>query len=96
MWYILGLYVITTSLSLQISCLGDGHHRIMDAVSECEQHTKQMGMRESSSAWRLYYRKEYFTPWHDAPSDTLATDLIYQQIMRGVSVGEYKCDKVGK
>ena len=79
----------------QIACLGHGLHRIMDAISECEQHTRSQGMRESSSTWRLYFRKEFFTPWCDPNADTLATDLTYQQIMRGVSVGEYKCEKVG-
>ena len=53
-----------------------------------------MGMRESSSTWRLYFRKEFFTPWYEPGNDIQATDLTYQQIMRGVSVGEYKCDKV--
>ncbi|KAL5003971.1 hypothetical protein ScPMuIL_017427 [Solemya velum] len=86
-------FSVYITLFHKISCLGDGHHRIMDAVSECEQHTKQMGMRESSSAWRLYFRKEYFTPWHNATEDAMATDLIYQQVMRGISVGEYKCEK---
>lgn len=69
-------------------------HRVMDAIGECEQHTKQMGMRESSSTWRLYFRKEYFVPWYNPKDDPVAADLIYQQIMRGVSVGEYKCEKV--
>lgn len=66
----------------------------MDAVAECEQNTKQMGMRESSSAWRLYFRKEYFVPWHNAKLDEISTELVYHQVMRGISVGEYKCDKV--
>ena len=66
----------------------------MDAVAECEQNTKQMGMRESSSAWRLYFRKEYFVPWHNAKNDEISTELVYHQVMRGISVGEYKCDKV--
>lgn len=66
----------------------------MDAIAECEQHTKQSGMRESSSSWRLYFRKEYFLPWHNPKDDPVATDLIYQQIMRGVSVGEYKSKAV--
>ena len=69
-------------------------HRVMDAISECEQHTKQMGMRESSSLWRLFFRREYFTPWRVAEADEVNTDLIYQQVMRGVALGEYKCEKV--
>ncbi|XP_071085854.1 myosin-VIIa-like isoform X2 [Haliotis cracherodii] len=86
-------FSIYVCLHQKISCLGHGLHRIMDAVSECEQHTKQMGMRESSSLWRLYYRKEYFTPWHDAKEDPSSTDIIYQQVMRGISLGEYQCQK---
>ena len=67
---------------------------MLDAIGECEQHTREQGMRESSSTWRLYFRKEFFTPWYEPGADPQATDLTYQQIMRGVSVGEYKCDKV--
>ena len=78
----------------QIACLGHGLHRVLDAIGECEQNTKEQGMRESSSTWRLYFRKEFFTPWYEPGDDLQATDLTYQQIMRGVSVGEYKCDKV--
>ncbi|XP_076453984.1 unconventional myosin-VIIa-like isoform X2 [Babylonia areolata] len=88
-------YSIFVTLHTKISCLGHGMHRVMDAISECEQHTKQMGMRESNSLWRLFFRREYFTPW-DAivlQTDHVNTDLIYQQVMRGISVGEYKCEK---
>ncbi|XP_060074102.1 myosin-VIIa-like [Ylistrum balloti] len=81
------------TLMQRISCLGHGLHRVMDAVSECEQHTRQMGMKESTSTWRLYFRKEYFTPWHEHIDDPIGIDLVYQQVMRGVSVGEYNCDK---
>ncbi|XP_052784094.1 myosin-VIIa-like isoform X2 [Mya arenaria] len=84
------LYITLTS---RIACLGHGLHRIMDAISECELYTKEQGMRESSSTWRLYFRKEFFTPWCTPGSDHVATEITYQQIMRGVSVGEYKCEK---
>ncbi|XP_060579063.1 unconventional myosin-VIIa-like isoform X3 [Ruditapes philippinarum] len=86
-------FSVYITLGHKIACLGHGMHRIMDAISECEQSTKEQGMRESSSQWRLYFRKEFFTPWYDPSEDTQATELTYQQIMRGVSVGEYKCEK---
>lgn len=86
-------FSIYVTLGNRIACLGHGLHRVMDAIGECEQSTKEMGMRESNSTWRLYFRKEFFTPWYEPGSDVQATDLTYQQIMRGVSVGEYKCDK---
>lgn len=86
-------FSIYITLMQRISCLGNGTHRVMDAVAECEQHTKQSGMRESSSSWRLYFRKEYFLPWQNPKDDPVSTDLIYQQIMRGVSAGEYKSKK---
>lgn len=86
-------FSIYVTLHTKISCLGHGMHRVMDAISECEQHTKQMGMRESSSLWRLFLRREYLTPWPLPEEDAVSVDLVYQQIMRGVALGEYKCEK---
>ncbi|ESO98819.1 hypothetical protein LOTGIDRAFT_213603 [Lottia gigantea] len=86
-------FSVYISIHNKISCLGNGQLRIMDAISECEQHTRKLGMRESNSSWRLFYRKEYFTPWHNATLDVTGTNLVYQQIMRGISLGEYECDK---
>ncbi|GFN94394.1 myosin-viia [Plakobranchus ocellatus] len=83
------LYV---ALQNKISCLGNGQHRVMDAISECEQHTKQMGHKESHSLWRIFFRREFFTPWHRPGLDPVCTDLDYQQIRRGVAMGEYKSD----
>jgi len=80
----------------QVSSLGQGSDHVMDAISECEQLVID-GKKDNDvtgSQWQLFFRKEIFTPWHDVMYDDVCTELIYKQIVQGVSSSEYRLRSV--
>ncbi|XP_039985647.1 unconventional myosin-VIIa isoform X1 [Xiphias gladius] len=84
------LYV---ALYEKVWALGGGREYVMDAISQCEQEVKRRGGQEQHAPWRLFFRKEVFTPWHDCKEDKISTDLIYKQIIHGLKFGEYQSEK---
>lgn len=81
-------FSIFVMLQDKVLTLQSGREFIMDAISNCEQYAKEQGGNERAAAWKIFFRKEMFAPWHDPTVDGVATNLIYAQVVRGLNLGE--------
>lgn len=77
----------------KVMSIGNTNEHVLDAISTCEQYVKELGGQERCAPWRLFFKKEIFTPWHDTKEDKYATNMTYNQIIRGVKFGEYRYEE---
>ena len=77
----------------RVSSLGAGSDFLLDAISQCEQNGRSLGQEERNAQYRLFYRKELFSPWNGLSTDTTAISIIYEQIIRGIQYNEYQCSE---
>lgn len=82
------LYITVANKVMSLGC---EHQFVFDAISRCEQFSKEQGLPERTIKWQLFMQKEIFSPWHDAAEDVIATDLIFHQVMKGIHIGDYVC-----
>lgn len=83
-------YSIFLSLFGQTLSLESEGWFLMDGISQCEMRASEKGLPEITAPWTLVFRREIFPPW-PLGNDPVSIHLTYSQIIKGVSLGEYRC-----
>lgn len=82
-------FSIFISLGTRFAPVGSGKICVMDAICQAERYARANGIMD---CWRLYFRKDLFSPnYLSVRHDLAALNLIFTQICGGVKVGEYDC-----
>eukprot|EP00041_Stephanoeca_diplocostata_P039740 m.1637657 g.1637657 ORF g.1637657 m.1637657 type:complete len:518 (-) comp26002_c0_seq1:168-1721(-) len=71
---------------------GKGLH-VMDMISKLDAQAARKGVQNVDVSGQLSLRKEVFARDEDYMVDEEATNLIFDQIREGVSLGEFRCAK---
>lgn len=66
----------------------------MDAIWVCEQSTRRFGYSDNGTAWKIYYRKDVFTPLDDFLVDISWTDFAYNYVINGIKTGVTRLTRV--
>lgn len=67
---------------------------LMDGISQCEMRASEKGLPEITAPWNVIFRREVFSPWLISPSDDVSIHLTYSQIIKGITLGEYRLSQV--
>lgn len=69
----------------------------MDAIWVCEQSARELGYKEDTIPWKIYYRKEVYCPSDEFHMDISWTDFAYKFVVNNIKTRvSTKLKKVSK
>lgn len=77
--------------------IGNGDEKVMDAIWVCEQSARELGYKEDTIPWKIYYRKEVYCPSDEFHMDISWTDFAYKFVVNNIKTRvSTKLKKVSK
>ncbi|XP_046852558.1 unconventional myosin-VIIb-like isoform X3 [Xenia sp. Carnegie-2017] len=64
--------------------IGNGDEKVMDAIWVCEQSARELGYKEDTIPWKIYYRKEVYCPSDEFHMDISWTDFAYKFVVNNI------------